>query len=157
MAKTPKPVEEKPVGKKPASIWANYRYNIDEIINELTKHYGSSCVTGYHGGINTKDRTEAIERLQNGDLTFLVANPQTAAFGLTLTAATTQIFYSNNYRLELRAQAEDRSHRIGQRNVVTYIDLVARGTVDEKILEALRKKIDLAAAIQQDGPQPWVV
>ena len=65
---------------------------------------------------------------------------QTGGYGITLTAASTVVYYSNNYDLEKRLQSEDRAHRIGQTNKVTYIDIVCEKTVDEKIVKALRKK-----------------
>ena len=57
------------------------------------------------------------------------------------------IFYSNSYDLELRIQAEDRIHRIGQNHSCTYIDLVSKNTVDEKILDSLLKKVDISNQI----------
>jgi SNF2 family DNA or RNA helicase len=73
-----------------------------------------------------------------------------------LTAANTVIYYSNSYDLEIRLQSEDRAHRIGQTNKVTYVDLVAPGTVDEKILEALRNKIDLAGKVLKEEAREWL-
>jgi SNF2 family DNA or RNA helicase len=80
-------------------------------------------------------------------LNFFIGNPQTGGYGITLTAASTVIYYSNGYDLEKRLQSEDRAHRIGQKKSVTYIDLIAEKTIDEKIVKALRKKIDIASQI----------
>jgi len=63
------------------------------------------------------------------------------------------VFYSNNYDLEIREQAEARNHRIGTDNKVTYIDLVSKGTVDEKIVKALRSKLNLAQEVL--GDEKW--
>jgi SNF2 family DNA or RNA helicase len=68
-----------------------------------------------------------------------VGNPQTGGYGITLTEASTVIYYSNGYDLEKRLQSEDRAHRIGQKKSVTYIDLIAEKTVDEKIVKALKQ------------------
>ena len=68
---------------------------------------------------------------------------QTGGYGITLTAASNVIYYSNSYDLEKRLQSEDRAHRIGQHKPVTYVDLIAEKTVDEKIIKALRKKLIL--------------
>ncbi len=138
-------------------IWANYLQNIHDIYSKLQEAYGREAVVAYYGGTSLDDRDYAVKALQNGPARFLVGNTQTAGYGLTLTAATTHVYYSNNYNLELRAQSEDRSHRIGQHSPVTYIDLVTAGTVDDRILHALRNKIDLAAAILQDSPRKWVI
>jgi len=54
------------------------------------------------------------------------------------------IFYSNSYDLELRVQAEDRIHRIGQKHSCTYVDLVSEGTVDEQILRNLLNKVKIS-------------
>ena len=82
-----------------------------------------------------------------------MANTQTGGYGLTLTQATTVVYYSNNYDLEKRLQSEDRAHRIGQKNKVTYIDIVCERTVDEKIVRALRKKQSIAKSVM--GEEQW--
>ena len=69
-----------------------------------------------------------------------IGTPATGGYGLTLTAANTVIYYSNGYDLEKRLQSEDRAHRIGQKKSVTYVDINAQDTVDEKIVKSLRKK-----------------
>ena len=71
---------------------------------------------------------------------FLQAIHKTGGYGITLTAASTVIYYSNNYDLEKRIQSEDRAHRIGQKNPVLYIDMMSKGTVDEKIIKALKTR-----------------
>ena len=85
-----------------------------------------------------------------------MGQPKTGGYGITLTAATTVIYYSNSYDLEIRLQSEDRAHRIGQRNKVTYVDLVSPETIDEKILEALRDKITLAGAVLREDVRSWL-
>jgi SNF2 family DNA or RNA helicase len=75
---------------------------------------------------------------------------------LTLTAANTVIYYSNSYDLELRIQSEDRAHRIGQENKVTYIDLISPKTIDEKIVDALRNKIKIADTILGEDAREWL-
>ena len=67
------------------------------------------------------------------------------------------IYFSNNYDLELRAQSEDRAHRDGLKHAVTYVDLVAEGTVDEKIIQALRNKLDLTTAITGENYREWLI
>jgi len=67
------------------------------------------------------------------------------------------IYYSNSYDLEIRLQSEDRAHRIGQTNKVTYIDLVTEKTVDEKIIKSLRNKIDLATKVLGEDYKEWLV
>jgi SNF2 family DNA or RNA helicase len=85
-----------------------------------------------------------------------VGHPKTGGYGLTLTAANTVIYYSNSYDLELRLQSEDRAHRIGQENKVTYIDLISPKTIDEKIVDALRNKIKIADLVLGDDAREWL-
>jgi SNF2 family DNA or RNA helicase len=85
-----------------------------------------------------------------------VGHPKTGGFGLTLTAANTVIYYSNSYDLELRVQSEDRAHRIGQENKVTYVDLLSPDTIDEKIVGALRSKIRIADQILGEDVRKWL-
>ena len=130
-------------------IWANYRHDIEKIKNLLIKEYGENSVGTYYGDVSNSEREEVINKFQNPDdpMRFFVGNTQTGGFGITLTEANTVIYYSNNYDLEKRLQSEDRAHRIGQTNKVTYIDIVCERTVDEKIVKALRKKQSIASTI----------
>jgi SNF2 family DNA or RNA helicase len=66
------------------------------------------------------------------------------------------VYFSNNYDLEIRLQSEDRAHRIGQKNKVTYVDFVCKGTVDEKILLALKNKVDIASQVMGDELKAWI-
>ena len=115
----------------------------------LSEQYGEDSVGTYYGDVSNVDREEVIKKFQdpNNPLRFFVGNTQTGGFGITLTQAKTVIYYSNNYDLEKRLQSEDRAHRIGQTNKVTYIDIVCERTVDEKIVKALRKKQSIASTI----------
>ena len=104
------------------------------------------------------DRNLAVERFQNDPkCRFFVAIPVTGGYGLTLTAAKYVIYYSNNYNLEVRRQSEDRAHRIGQTKNVVYIDIMAENTIDDKIVVALKSKIELSAKTLGDNPQKWLI
>ena len=76
--------------------------------------------------------------------------------GITLTAADTVIYYSNSYNLEHRLQSEDRAHRIGQEKNVLYVDLICRGTIDSKIVKALRDKKNIAQQVMGDDWKEWL-
>ena len=136
-------------------IWANYQYDIKRILKTLQETVGTEAVATYYGETLDEDRQQIIKSFQDPDspLTYLISNVQTGGYGITLTEASTVIYYSNNYDLERRLQSEDRAHRIGQTNKVTYIDLIAKGTVDEKIVKALRNKLDLAQEVL--GDEKW--
>ena len=140
-------------------IWANYRYSILDIANTLRKKFGEETVVTYFGDTKDKDRQEIVKQFQDKDspVRFFIANQQTGGYGLTLTAAHTVVYYSNNYDLEKRIQSEDRAHRIGQKNNVTYIDIICEKTVDENIVNSLRNKIDLASQSLGETLKEWLI
>jgi SNF2 family DNA or RNA helicase len=140
-------------------IWANYRHDIEAIKIALAKEYGMNSVATYYGDTESEERQRIVNDFQDPDseLRFFVANPSTGGYGLTLTAAHTTVYYSNSFDLEKRLQSEDRAHRIGQTKNVTYIDLMAVGTVDEKIVKALRSKIDIATQVLGEEIKAWLI
>lgn len=119
-------------------IFTNFRQAISDVEWLLSKEDIPYVV--YHGGIPDSERQLAIDQFQNGTAKVFLATVQTAGFGLTLTKANVVVYYSNSYSLEKRVQSEDRAHRIGTINPVTYIDLVCPRTVDEHVLIALMTK-----------------
>ena len=139
-------------------IWARFVEDIRRIESALKKKYGNSSTGSYYGGTSDEERERIVEDFQNpeSELRFFVGNAQTAGFGLTLTAASNVIYYSNNFNLEHRVQSEDRCHRIGQKNPVTYIDLVVPDSVDEHIVKALRNKINLAGRSLGEQMREWL-
>jgi SNF2 family DNA or RNA helicase len=140
-------------------IWANYRHDIEAIKLALSKEYGMNAVGMYYGDTDMDERKRVLQEFQNPDseMRFFVGNPSTGGYGLTLTAANTMVYYSNSFDLEKRLQSEDRAHRIGQTKNVTYIDLIAVGTVDEKIVKALRAKIDIATQVLGEELKTWLI
>jgi SNF2 family DNA or RNA helicase len=141
-----------------AIIWASYTHDIQQIADALRDRFGAESVATYYGATPQEERQEIVTRFQDkhGPLRFFVGQPRTGGYGITLTAANTVIYYSNSYDLEIRLQSEDRAHRIGQKNNVTYIDLVSPDTIDEKILQALRDKINLANEVLGDKARDWL-
>lgn len=159
-----------------AIVWCRYRKDIENVTEALRKEYGASSVATYYGDTSGTEREDSVYKFQGhryiikngvrvGEMNcpekeqarFFVGNPQTGGYGITLTAASTVVYYSNSYDLEQRMQSEDRAHRSGQTKSVLYVDLVCRGTVEERIVAALRKKIDIASAIMGDGYRAWLV
>jgi SNF2 family DNA or RNA helicase len=140
-------------------IWANYRHDLEAIRVALAKVYGMNSVALYYGDTGSEERQRIVNDFQDPDseLRFFVGNPSTGGYGLTLTAANTMVYYSNSFDLEKRLQSEDRAHRIGQTKNVTYIDLIAPGTVDEKIVKALRAKIDIATQVLGEDIKSWLI
>ena len=133
-------------------------YDIENLVETISEVYGNDSVVQYYGAVNTKDRSEAILKFQDPDskVKFFIGNPQTAGYGITLTAANNVIYYSNGYDLEKRLQSEDRAHRIGQTKSVTYVDFIAPKTVDEKIVKALRSKMNIANQIMDEDWRAWI-
>lgn len=132
-------------GKK-LVIFARFRAEIAAIENLLRLRkiqYGS-----IYGDVPMEERGKIVEDFQtNPDTKVFVAQIQTAGLGITLHAASTAVFYSYDYNYANYAQALARIHRIGQRLPVTYIHLVVDGSIDEKILAALKNKEDMAKTV----------
>jgi SNF2 family DNA or RNA helicase len=138
-------------------IWANYVQNIKTIIDKLKEVYGANSVVSIFGEVSTEDRQEAVRKFQDdSSCRFFVGNPSTGGYGLTLTAASYVVYFSNSYNLEVREQSEDRAHRIGQKKNVTYIDLIAESTIDEFIVAALSKKMKLSAETLGEQTKKWL-
>ena len=142
-----------------ALIWATYTHDIQKIRETIAEVYGEDSVATYHGPTPQDDRQNIVVEFQKPDspLRFFVGHPKTGGYGITLTAANTVIYYNNSYDLESRLQSEDRAHRIGQQHSVTYIDLISPDTIDERILEALRSKINLAQTVLGEEFRDWLV
>jgi SNF2 family DNA or RNA helicase len=120
-------------------IWSNFVECIKYLYDEISFHK-YTCAT-YYG--ETNDREFIIEQFKNKQIKILIANPMTAGMGLNLQVSCLHYFYDNSYRADLRTQAEDRSHRIGQTNKVVYKDVIAKNTIDEKIYQLVQNKINL--------------
>ena len=132
-------------------IWATFRRTIQMIYDALAKKYGASKVATYYGETESEMRQEIVEKFQAGEIKYFIGQPRTGGYGLTLTNAKTVIYFNNTYDMEVRLQSEDRAHRIGQKDKVTYIDFVCPNTIDEKILETLSNKKKLADEITGDN------
>ena len=140
-----------------AIIWAHYQWDIKDIIKEIVKVHGPGSIVDYYGLTPQDERQGNIKKFQEDDkCRFIVGTPQTGGYGITLTAANTVIYYSNGYDLEKRLQSEDRAHRIGQKKSVTYVDILADETVDEKIVKSLRKKINIASEVLGEELKSWI-
>jgi SNF2 family DNA or RNA helicase len=131
-------------------IWARYRIEIEDIVKRLKKD-GFNDIVEYHGGTSDVERSENIDAFMNGSANIFVGNQQAGGTGITLTSASYMIYFSNNFSLRDRLQSEDRAHRIGQDKNVTYINLAAKGTIDEGVIRALESKKDIADIIIDKG------
>lgn len=134
-------IEECLDADKKVVVFARFISEID-VITKMLKHYGIkySLIRG-----DVKDRASEVEKFQNDkDVKVFVGQLQTTGMGLTLTASDTAVFYSLSYNFADYEQAKARIHRIGQKNNCTYIHLIAKKTIDEKVMEALSKKKNIA-------------
>ncbi len=141
-----------------AVIWAHYKYDIEVIVEAIKKEYGPDSYVTYYGDTPSEIRQNNIKLFQdeNSKVRFLIGTPQTGGYGITLTAGNVMIYYSNGYDLEKRTQSEARINRAGQKRKMTYIDIIAEGTVDEKIVDALRKKVDIASKVMGEELKDWI-
>lgn len=134
-----------PTGKK-IIVWAKYRYCVDAIAAVLAAEHGP--VARWDGTLSERDRAVEIDRFRSG-ARFFVATPATGGHGLTLNEAHHVVFYTNEFKYANRAQAEDRCHRLGQTLPVTYVDIIAEQTIDERIQHAIAKKEDIFKSFQR--------
>jgi len=140
-----------------AIIWVHWQKDVQIIKKALIKEYGPGSVVDYYGLTPQDQRQKNKDAFQNDSkVRYFVGTPQTGGYGITLTAANTVIYYSNGYDLEKRIQSEDRAHRIGQHKPVTYVDILAEETVDEKIVKSLRKKINIASEVMGEELRDWI-
>lgn len=140
-----------------AIIWAPYDFCIRAISDRLGKEFGPRSYARFWGGNRSTRGEEERRFLGDPDCRFMVATPGAGGRGNTWTVANLVVYYASLDNLEHRDQSEDRPHRHGQTESVLYVDMVVRGTVEERIVKSLRKKIDIAAAITGDGPRAWLI
>lgn len=140
-------------GEQKVIIWCNFVAKIKQLQELIAKAYGKESVGCIYGDVKQETRQDLVTEFQRegSPLRFMVMQTRTGGYGLTLTAATLVIYHDNDWSLEVRQQSEDRAHRIGQTEKVTYVDLIAPDTVDEKIRSALMSKQDLAVRVTGDN------
>jgi SNF2 family DNA or RNA helicase len=128
-------------------IWVNFQHCMNEVVEALMESHGAEAIAQFHG--LTVNRGGEIDKWRN-DARFLVASPKCGGRGLTLNESAYTIFYNNDFPYRVREQAEARNHRIGQTRKPTYIDLICRKSIDERIFSALLKKENLVQAFKKE-------
>jgi len=138
-------------------IWAAYDANVRRIAAALTEKYGVKAVARFWGG--NADTREDEEKAFKTDpqCRFMVATAAAGGRGRTWDVADTVIYYSNTFSLEHRMQSEERAQLVGKSGSVGYYDLMVPGTVEEKIVMALRHKMNLSDAVNGDDWRQWIV
>jgi len=124
------------IGDKQVIIWANFRFEIAKLLEMIPN--SAALWSG------TPDREQVISDFKSGKMQYLIANPQSAAHGLTFTNCNYAVYFSLNYSYKLQKQSEDRLHRIGQNTKCTYYHLIAKNTIDEVVYKAINRKADLS-------------
>ena len=127
-----------------AIIFSKYTHEIQAILSTLPD------AIGFYGGITPAKRQENLEKFRNKKVRFLVANKVCAGYGLNLQFCNTIIFYSNDWDWATRIQAEDRVHRLGQKNDVKIYDIIANRSLDKRIIRCLRRKENLVNDIKRE-------
>ena len=139
------------VNKQKVILWSYYVATIEKLMARYSK-YGTAAL---YGGTPSDERNSIAAQFQSDpELKLLLANPAAAGTGFTLTAASYTIYETLSWRYDYYAQSQDRNHRIGQKSAVTYIRLIAEGTVEQAIADALARKAQMAGAIIGDDALP---
>lgn len=139
-----------------AIIWVPFKRTLLKLEQLVLKEFGPGTVAKYYGG-NVGTRLEDEARfLSDPSCRFMLSTQAAGGRGNTWNVASLVCYFGNDYDLELRLNSEDRAHRAGQDKSVAYVDWVAPGTSEEKIIPALRAKIDIASVIMRDGPKAWL-
>lgn len=129
-------------------IWCKYIYSVNLIVNYLKDNFGEGKVSQFHGEIEEKQRSTELDKFRN-DGFFFVATMATGGYGIDLTCSNYSIFYENDFKYQLRIQAEDRAHRIGARKNITYIDIFSNSGIEDRIRNAIAKKADVVKSFKQ--------
>jgi regulator of RNase E activity RraB len=140
-----------------AIIWCSYDHDVRKISEALTKEYGEGSVARFWGGNRATREIEENKFKSEKNCRFMIATPDAGGRGRTWSNADLLIYYSNKNNLEHRAQSEERGDESGKMQQICCVDLVVEGTVDEKIIEALRGKIDMAARVTGDNWREWLI
>lgn len=138
-------IDDNYVGSK-FIIWSTFVHEIEAIRDKLSAKYGADSVECYYGGTGMDKRSAIEDRYcKDPSLRFFIGHPTAAGLGLTLISGENDVmvYYSGTNAYIDRAQSEDRAHRIGQKNTVTVVDIIAEATVDEVIVESIRSKTDI--------------
>lgn len=137
-------------------IWARFTAERNCILDAIRHKFGEDSVRLFDGQVSGSDRAQYTVDFQQSDgVRFMVANVTVGGMGQTWTAATHEIYYSNDFSYENRMQSEDRAHRKGQKNSVKYTDIVAEVKADKMILQALARKGDVADMVKDELTADW--
>lgn len=135
----------------PFIIWVRFKLDAGLLCDALGKD-----AVRYDGDTKDSEKLPIRTAFQAGEIPYLVASPMSMSRGFTLHRARTVIYFSHYWGLEPRIQSEDRAHRAGLKHTVNYHDICGRDTIDEKIIQALRDKDDVARIVIGDQKREWI-
>ncbi len=127
-------------------IWTNYIYNVN-YFKKVFENYNAVIISG---SMSVEQRNDSVKKFKEGDSKVLIATPQSAKEGLTLTVANNAIFYDRGFSLDDYLQAQDRIHRISQTKECNIYNIMIRGSIDEWIHKLLKAKEKAASLVQND-------
>lgn len=127
-------------------IWTNYIYNVNYFCKKFEKYEAVKI----NGNMSIEERNESIQKFKLGSSKVLIATPQSAKEGLTLTVANNAIFYDRGFSLDDYLQAQDRIHRISQTKECNIYNIMIRGSIDEWINKLLLSKEKAASLVEND-------
>jgi len=139
-------------------VWARFRAEVAAAAAALREAYGEQSTVEFHGGIDDDGRVQARTAFQDpgSSVRFLVGQTETGGLGINLDQARTLVYLSNSFSLESRLQSEDRASSAQQQYSVAVVDILGRHTIDEKVVEALRSKNDIARLVTGDQWRAWL-
>lgn len=140
-----------------AIIWCSYNFDVMKLTRRITMEYGNESVARFWGGNQNSREKEEAQFKNNPQCRFMIATPAAGGRGRTWDCADLVIYYSSTDNLEHRDQSEQRAMGIGKKRQVDFVDLIHPNTVEMKILEALRKKINMSSAINGDNYKSWII
>jgi SNF2 family DNA or RNA helicase len=140
-----------------AIVWCSYQADLTRVVGALIDEYGPGSVARFWGGnVKTREEEEGMFKTRE-ECRFMVATPDAGGRGRTWDGADLVCYYSQRNNLDHRVQSEDRALNVGKTRSVGFYDLRIPGTVEAKIITALREKMDLASLVEGTDYLKWLV
>ena len=140
-----------------AVIWCSYEVDLRKTSKAIATEFGENSVARFWGGNANTREAEEVQFKTNPECKFMVGTPDAGGKGRTWDVADLVVYYSSRNNLDHRAQSEERVKNVGKTRPISYVDLRVPGTVDDKIIEAIRKKIDMASIIDGSNWRSWII
>jgi len=146
-------------GDQKIVIWCRFRAEIEGLASLLRKREDFKFIE-FHGGISTNQRRDNRKLFfSDPNCKVMIGNQDAGGLGIDeFKVGSIAIYLSNSFSTEGRVQSEDRTHRIGSEmhDLITYYDIIADGTIDNKIISCLRSNVEISATIMKDGWREWI-